>query len=175
MSTITINSMEDAEKYYDEKSNTYIFSENGERCDVKIEMENFSSERNIIARDITARNITVRNIDVMGINTWNIYAWNINAGDITAFNIDSLNINAWNLTALSITAWNINALDINAGYVIAENIDANDISYYAVCVAYQNIVCHEIHGRRRNSVHMALDGTIKTGTEKSKKGKIQCI
>ena len=45
---------------------------------------------------------------------------------------------------------NINAWNINAG----------EISYQAVCFAYQNITCNNIKGRRDNSKHFCLDGEI---------------
>ena len=131
MKTIVINSMDDAEKYYNANTNTYIFSENGERCNVKIKMKKFSCAHNIIVRNIDALDIV--------------------AGDIDAWNID---------------VWDIDAQNINAYDIYAQNIDANDISYYAVCIARQNIVCHKIHGRREDSVHMALDGTVRTGITK---------
>lgn len=55
----------------------------------------------------------------------------------------------------SIDALNIDALNINAW-----NIDAGDISYYAFCIAYKDIKCNSIKGRRENSFHKALDGKI---------------
>lgn len=76
----------------------------------------------------------------------NITAGNIDASDITAENINAGNINAWNIDAWNINAWNINALDI---------------LYYAVCFAYENIVCTSIKGRRENAKHFCLDGEIK--------------
>ena len=75
----------------------------------------------------------------------NIEACNINAGNIIAHNI-----NAADITARNIKAHNINAIDIKA----------DDISYYAVCFAYNSIKCKSIEGRRHNSKHFVLDGKL---------------
>ena len=86
----------------------------------------------------------------------NIKARNINAWDINVVNIDAWDIKAWN-----IDAWNINAQNINALNISAWNIVAEDITYHAVCFAYQNIECSSIKGRRVNAKHFVLDGKIK--------------
>ena len=71
------------------------------------------------------------------------------------------NIDAYNISANNIDAWNINAVNIDA-----LNINANTISYYAVCVAYNNIHCNSIQGRRANSKHFVLDGELIVGGKK---------
>ena len=195
MKTIVINSMEDAEKYYDEKTNTYIFSENGELRNVKIEMENFSSERNFISGDITAHNITVLDITAHNIHARNIIAGDINAKDVNVENIDSfdiyvsgiraVDIHTSEITALEICARNIvadivyarhiGAVNIGAYDIKAENIeavnisagciDANVILYYKRCIARRNIVCNEIRGLFKQSYHTTVNGSIKTGVK----------
>lgn len=77
---------------------------------------------------------------------YNIKANNIFARNITAGNIDASDINAHNITARNIIAW--------------DNINANDILYYAVCCAYENIKCKSIKGCRENAKHFCLDGKI---------------
>jgi len=99
--------------------------------DVKFDMPGVYVKGNISARNINAGHINAENISARNINARNINAWHIDAGDIYAWNID---------------AWNINA---------------EDIKYYAVCFAYQNIVCTSIQGRRDNTKHFCLDGEIK--------------
>ena len=68
---------------------------------------------------------------------------------ICAFNI--------HIDAHIINVWDIDAWDINA----------RDINYYAVCFAYEDIVCNDIKGRRKHSKHFVLDGKITT-REKTK-------
>ena len=85
----------------------------------------------------------------------NINAKNIKAYSISARDIRALDIKAYNIDALDIDAKDINAADINAG-----NIKADDISYYALCMAYNNIACESIKGRRKNAKHFCLDGKI---------------
>lgn len=159
------NSLEEIEKYYDEKSNTYIFKENGTYIDLV--MFNF---------DLKIR----ANISAVNIEAHNIYAWDINAGDIIGGDIDVLkivagHINAGNINARNIEACDIDALNIKAGDIAAVNIKVNniycenieainiealDINYYAVCFAYHNIKCKSIKGRRNNAKHFVLDGTL---------------
>ena len=119
------NSLEEIEKYYDEKANTYIFKEDDEYIDLVI----FNFDLDIKA---------------------NIDACDINARDINAWNIESCDINAININAYDITADDINAYDIKA----------NNIIYFAVCFAYENIKCKSIKGRRENAEHFVLDGKI---------------
>lgn len=126
---ITINNLDEMQKYYIELSNTYYFISNVEfTFDLRV-------KSNIRAYDIVAKNIE---------------AFNINAHDIKVKDIDAREISAFD-----IDAQNINAMDI-----CATNINAEDISYYAVCVAYKNINCKSIKGRRDNAKHFVLDGTI---------------
>ena len=139
------NSLEEIQKYYDEKSNTYIFAEDGAYINSVVFKFNLDVEANINAWNIKALNIEARNID----------ACNINADDIRAKNIEACNIDAWD-----INADDINSRDICVENIIAWNINAWHISYYAICVAYQNIKCKSIKGRRKNAKHFVLDGTL---------------
>ena len=123
-------SLEEIQKYYDEKSNTYIFAEDGAYINSVVFKFNLDVEANI--------------------NAWNIKAMNINVLDVTAGNIEALNINADDINSRNICVENI----------IAWNINAWHISYYAICVAYQNIICRSIKGRRKNARHFVLDGTL---------------
>ena len=124
------NSLEEIEKYYDEKSNTYIFKESGTYIDLVV----FNFDLKIRA-----------NISAVNIEAHNIYAWDINAGDIKAGDIDAVNIKANNIDCGNIEAINIKALDIN---------------YFAVCFAYYNIKCKSIKGKRNNAKHFVLDGNL---------------
>ena len=88
--------------------------------------------------------------------------------DLVKFNFDlnvRANIDASVIDAFNIIAWNINASNIKAHNIYADdifafNIIANDISYYGVCVAYENIICKSIEGRRENHKHFVLDGKL---------------
>ena len=144
------NSLEEIQKYYDEKSNTYIFAEDGAYINSVVFKFNLDVEANI-----NAWNIKAMNINVLDVTAGNIEAMNINADDIRAKNIEAFNIDAWN-----INADDINSRDICVENIIAWNINAWHISYYAICVAYQNIICRSIKGRRKNAKHFVLDGTL---------------
>ena len=91
--TKEFNNLQEIEKYYDEKTNTYVFKENDRYIDLVV----FSFDLNIKA---------------------NIDAKDINACDIIAWNIDSCDINAWDINVNDINANNINANDINARKII---------------------------------------------------------
>jgi polyisoprenoid-binding protein YceI len=71
----------------------------------------------------------------------------------------NINDNA-NINANDINANDIKAFDINAGNINAKDIEARDVSYYAFCVAYKDIECESIKGRRDNSFHKCLDGKL---------------
>lgn len=81
---------------------------------------------------------------------------NIDACDIIALNITANDINANDINARNIDAENIDALDI----IACGDINANDISYCAVCVAYENIKCKSIIGFREDAKHFVLDGKL---------------
>ena len=71
------NNLEEIEKYYDEKSNTYIFKENGWFIDLVV----FNFYLNVKA-NITAGNIDAFDIKARDIHAWDVYASNINARNI---------------------------------------------------------------------------------------------
>lgn len=133
--TKEFNNLQEIEKYYDEKINTYVFKEDDKYIDLVI--FNFDLKIN-------------SNIDACGIDAYNIKANHIKASNINACNIDVYNIDAWDIKAYDISADNINA----------DNINAWNISYYAVCFAYNNITCKSIKGRRKNARHFVLDGVL---------------
>lgn len=148
--TKVFNSLEEIEKYYDKKSNTYIFMEDGSMIDNVVLNFDLKAAANIDAFNITGKTINVHNI---------------NANDINAQSIIALDIYAWDIYAKKIISCNIRALDITTCYIRANNIRARnivalDISYYAVCYAEENIRCNSIKGRRTNSKHFVLDGTL---------------
>ena len=125
--TKVFNNLDEIQKYYDEKTNSYIFKEYG--IYITLVIFNF--------------NLNVKS---------NIYAWNIYGRNIDALNIDAKDIYVCYLDANDIKAHDISAASINA----------NNINYYAVCYAYENIKCKSIKGRKHNSKHFVLDGSIET-------------
>ena len=164
------NSLEEIQKYYEKGNNAYVFTENGDYIDLVILNFNLNVEANI-----EAWNIKAWNINCLNINADNINAYYINARDINASNIKTYNLNAWHIDCLDINAWDIVASDIKAGDIVAHdiytlsvyanninaiNIKANDISYHAICVAYNNIKCKTITGRRDKHKHFVLDGEL---------------
>lgn len=88
---ITIRNMEEMEKYYVERFNTYVFDDN------VLFLVDIDVKPNIVAHNITANNI----------NAFDIRAWNIYAQDINAWNIETCDINAWDIRARNIRARHI--------------------------------------------------------------------
>ena len=160
------NKLEEIEKYYNKETNTYIFHEDGVR------IVNFHFNLKVEA------NIDARHIEGWDIKANNIKAWNITVSDITALDIDAKDIRAHHINARDINAFDIRATDINAHDIkafdikAAKNINANKISYYAVCFACNNITCRSIKGRRKNAKHFVLDGKLarRWKINKDKKG-----
>lgn len=170
------NKLEEIEKYYSKETNTYVFKEDGKWIDLVIFNFNLRIGSNIKAHDINARDICASDIDVYDINARDIKVGDINACNIDACNIDAHNINACNIKADYINAHDINAWNIRASRIRARDINANDINsffivadninYFTVCFAYENIKCKSIKGRRPNAEHFVLDGKIEiTGEE----------
>lgn len=91
--TREFNGLNEIEKYYYEKSNTYVFKEDGYYIDLVVFNFNLNIQANIDAKDIGALNIDALNID----------ACNIDASDIKAMNIEAWDINAWNIEAQDIS------------------------------------------------------------------------
>jgi len=118
--------------------------------DIHITFNECKIEADIVCRNLTAYDITAHNI-----NANNITAIDITAIDLTARNLDAHNIDAYDINAIDITAY-----DINANNITANNINAYDVNYFAVCFAYENIICDSIEGGRENSKHFCLDGEI---------------
>ena len=120
------NSLEEIEKYYDKKTNAYIFKENEKFID-KIVL-NFDLK---VESDIKACNI-----DALNIHVWNIYAEDIKSDNINACNIEACNIDAKYIIANYIYAHNIKALYIHASDIMDKNtIDVKDSNadYSTVC------------------------------------------
>ena len=135
------NSLEEIQKYYDENTNTYVFRENDRYIDLVKFNFDLNVNANIDARDIKAGNIKAIDIDALDINADDINACDINASDINARNID---------------AENIDALDI----IACGDINALDISYHALCFAYNSIKCKSITSERENHKHFVFDGKL---------------
>ena len=71
----------------------------------------------------------------------------------------------YNILANNIKAKNIKAYDILSNNILANDITANDItagniSYYGVCIVYNNIKCKSIKGLGKNSFHETLYGRV---------------
>ena len=87
------HSLNEIEKYYYGKSNTYVFKENGKYINTVVfnfdlEVKSNIHARNINVRDINAREVNAWNINACDIDVKNIYAWNINARNINAKDIN---------------------------------------------------------------------------------------
>lgn len=155
----TFNSIEEMKKFYNEKTNTFYIED-----DIKIKF-NLDCGWNIDAYTIEAMNLNVWNINAMDIKANNIGAYNIKAWDIDACDIEAGKIDAYNIRTGDIKADNINAYTINANNIDACDINtwdiiANDIKFYAICVAYNTFKCKSIQGKRKNSKYLCLDSEV---------------
>ena len=170
--TKEFNSLEEIQKYYDVKSNTYVFKENGDYINNVVFNFDLKVRANISAVDINAHNINAYDIDAGDIIAGDIDVFKITAGDINAGNINAKNIDAYNIDALNIKAGDIDAVNIKAnnidcGNIEAINIKALDINYFAVCFAYYNIKCRSIKGKRNNAKHFVLDGKLEIANDQT--------
>lgn len=139
------NSLEEIKKYYDKKTNTYIFKEDDEYIDlIKFNFDlSITSNikcKNIYCRNIKCRDIITNNIISFDIKAHNIYANTISACDIIANDIDAIEINGW-------------------------DINAKNIIYYRECFAFKNIKCKSIEGNTQYAKHHVYNGTIEIKEE----------
>ena len=135
MTSKEFNNLEEIQKYYDVRTNTYVFKEDDEYIDLVIFKFDLNLNSNISAKDIDGFGIDVLDINCLDLNAHDIYAFNINA-------------------------YNIYALNITANIINAYNIFANDIIYYAFCFAYFDIKCKSIKGITEYAKHFVLDGVL---------------
>ena len=92
--TKEFNNLEEIQKYYDKKTNTYVFKEDDDEY-IDLVIFNFDLEIN--------SNINAYNIIALDINAFNIIAHNINAYNISAININACNISAYDISARNIS------------------------------------------------------------------------
>lgn len=85
--TKVFNNLEEIQKYYDEKTNTYVFKEDDKYIDLVIFNFNLEINSNIEAFDINAHDISAFDIKADNIKACNIYSNEISAFDINARNI----------------------------------------------------------------------------------------
>lgn len=100
----------------------------------------------IYCRDIKCGNIYCRDIKCGDINCRDIYCRDIKCGGIECGNIKCEDIKCGDIDCSDITCW---------------DIKAKKIAYTAFCIAYNNIECESIEGRRENAFHKALDGEVR--------------
>ena len=137
------------QKYYNKKTNTYYFYDDV-TFNCNIDVSSNIEARNVNGGYIKAEHISAWDIKAVGINVRKIYSWNLKAFEIEAVNIDAHDISVCNIKAINIYAWDIKA----------KNINAFDISFNAICCAYETFVCNSIEGRRENSKYFCLDGEV---------------
>ena len=145
MNIKTFDNLEEIQKYYDKKRNTYIFEEDGNYLGLVI----FSFDLNVRA-NIRALNIIGRDIKVLNITSLDIRCGDIDAVDIVAGNINANNIKARDIDAFDIDAIDVIARDMDVDDIRARNIDARNINCYIVCDATENIKCKTIKGGRKD-------------------------
>ena len=145
MTVKEFNNKEEIEKYYDEKTNTYIFKEDGKFIDLIVFRFDLYVNASISALNIKASNIKACDID----------AFDIEANDIDAYDIDILDVKA-----NDIKVWNIEARNIEARNINVNNIKARNISYFAFCFVYNNIKCKSIRSSRNNAKHLVIGSKL---------------
>ena len=91
--TKVFNSLDEIQKYYNEKSNTYIFKEYG----IYINLVIFNFDLNVKS-NIYAWNIYARNINALNIHAKDICVYYLDANDIKVHDINAQRINANNIS-----------------------------------------------------------------------------
>ena len=130
---ITIKNSKELAKYTDENKDLFLKGE-----DVRIE---FSPSREEL-RDVYCGNLFMMDDDG---EKFDFNGRNFNGG-----NFDGRNFNGLNFSGLNFNGENFNGWDFNGRH----------ISYYGWFIAYRDIKCESIKGRRENSFHKCLDGKL---------------
>lgn len=139
------NSLEEIQKYYNKKRNTYIFEEDGNYLGLVIFRFDLKVDANIRALNIIGGDIKVLDIKALDIRCGDINALNIVAGNINAVNIKAKDIDAFDIDAVNVVARNVDVDNITA-----RNIDVRDINGCILCDAIENIKCKSIQGGRKD-------------------------
>ena len=139
------NKLEEIQKYYDRKRNTYIFEEDGNYIGLVI----FRFDLKVRA-NIRALNIIGRDIEVLNIKALDIRCGDINALDIVAGNINAINIRARDIDAFDIDAVNVIARDMDVDNISVRKIDVRDINGCIICDEPENIKCKSIQEGRKD-------------------------
>lgn len=135
----TFKNLEEMESYYNYKTDTYEFIENGNLISIYLSFDLKTTS---------------------GINAMNIMAHNIDTSEINARNIMARDIYTLDINSHNISANDIYARNIKANNIYARNIKAKDIQYYAFCCAESKFTCNSIKGEKPNSKHFCLDSEI---------------
>ena len=155
MTSKVFNNLKEMKKYYDKKTNTYMFRENNKFIDEIIINFDLNVESDIIACNISATTITAKNIRACSIT-----AWEINACDINSSIINAGVIQARDIIASSINTMEFYARDIKAFRIAAINIYARDIVYVTMCSAYEDFKCNSIKFGQQNPLHYTIYGKL---------------
>lgn len=84
--------IDEIEKYYDEKSNTYVFKEGDKYIDLVIINFELYVDANIDACNLEVMDVEARDIDVMDLDALKVKADNIHAHTIKAYKIECDNL-----------------------------------------------------------------------------------
>ena len=84
--------IDEIDKYYDEKSNTYVFKEGDKYIDLVIINFDLYVDADIEACDLECMDIKARYLDVMDLNALKVEADTVNAHTIKAYKIECDNL-----------------------------------------------------------------------------------
>ena len=135
------NSLEEIQKYYDKRRNTYIFEEDGNYIGLVIFRFDLKVRANIRALNIIGRDIKVLNITSLDIRCGDIDALDVVAGNISANNIRARDIDAFDIDAIDVIA-----RDMDVDNISVRKIDVRDINGCIICDEPENIKCKSIQG-----------------------------
>jgi len=155
-------------------------------CDISIKASIVVTKGNLTCRDLTCWDLTCRNLDC-----WNLTCGDLTCGDLTCWDLTCRNLDCWDIDCLNITCWDIKCENLNCGDIkcgdltcgdlkcwnltcrdltcrdinclnlTCLNLKCRDLSYFALCFAYQSIKCTSYKARRE--VHqkpICLDGEL---------------
>lgn len=129
--------------------------------------EDFKTNKSLIVKgNIFGKGKVRYNINVSGnLNCWNLNCWNLNCGDLNCNDLNCGDLNCWdvncrNLNCRDLNCRNLNCGDLNCRDLKCWNLICEDLTFYAVAVAYYSFKCKSWKAKQGNFIIKCLNREI---------------
>jgi hypothetical protein len=148
------SSQHEVDSFLNDDGDLVLFGDVQFNCDIKV--QGAIEVVNLNAQDVMANSISANDISAFCIFCESMVARDVNALRISC----ELILTAQDIKVGHVLTGSLHARRINADTILAEEINADEIVYDAVAIAFASFKCRSIAGQRKNAVHLCLDGNI---------------